>query len=111
MFHFRQDNRKNGLLIAFSAFLVLASTLWSAKVSFALSAILLVVAIAYEIRKKSEEGRKNAILIAIVAFLVAGAIIVNIRFFSGEDDWMCKDGKWIQHGNPSAPMPETPCTQ
>jgi hypothetical protein len=50
-------------------------------------------------------------LIVFVSILVAGAIVVNLRFFSGEDDWMCKDGKWVQHGHPSAQMPSEPCNR
>ena len=111
MFHLRQDNKKNGLLVACAAFLVLASTLWNAQISFIVAGILLIGAIAYEIKKGTEEGRKNAIMITLVSILVASAIVVNIRFLSGEDDWTCKDGKWVQHGHPSVPMPEKPCNK
>jgi hypothetical protein len=31
------------------------------------------------------------------------------KFMSGEDCWMCKNGEWVKHGNPSAPQPTAPC--
>lgn len=34
-------------------------------------------------------------------------ILIFLRFVIGgsEDDWICVDGKWIEHGVPSAPKP------
>ncbi len=26
-----------------------------------------------------------------------------------EDTWICQDGNWVRHGNPSAAMPTKPC--
>lgn len=44
----------------------------------------------------------GAIIIAILAFYGA-------RFFGGEDAWVCQGDKWVKQGNPSAPMPTSPC--
>ncbi len=41
-------------------------------------------------------------------FLVV-LIFIAIRALSPEDDWLCQNGKWIEHGSPSAPMPEEEC--
>jgi len=41
----------------------------------------------------------------ILLVLLIGAI----RLLAGEDDWMCQNGQWIKHGQPSAPMPTRPC--
>ena len=41
--------------------------------------------------------------------VVAMFIVAGVRLFSGEDDWICKDGKWIQHGHPSFPAPTVEC--
>jgi len=40
-----------------------------------------------------------------VAFLVVGFI----RLLSGEDNWICQDGKWVKHGHPSSSMPLEQC--
>ncbi len=48
----------------------------------------------------------------IILFIVLAAIVVaifGIRFFSGEDSWICSDGVWIRHGNPSSLMPDEAC--
>ncbi len=44
----------------------------------------------------------------IIAILI---VWLFIRFVIGgpEDDWVCVDGEWIEHGVPSAPMPTEPC--
>lgn len=38
------------------------------------------------------------------------ATIVAIRFIGGnEDTWLCENGGWVRHGNPTAPMPSGGC--
>jgi hypothetical protein len=49
------------------------------------------------------------ILVAIIVTLLVIIIILGLRFLSGEDSWICVDGKWVKHGNPSASMPENGC--
>jgi len=45
-----------------------------------------------------------------VLFVLVGAVLV-LRFVLGgnEDTWICQDGAWIKHGNPSQPQPVIPC--
>jgi putative hemolysin len=31
------------------------------------------------------------------------------RLWRPEDTWICKNGEWVKHGKPSAPMPNYPC--
>jgi len=52
---------------------------------------------------------KNIVIMAIL--LVAIVVVLGVRFFLGgnEDNWICQNGVWIKHGNPSASMPEEPC--
>lgn len=58
---------------------------------------------------------KNLINLRIItlAIIVAGVIGVALwlKAASGEDTWLCVNGQWIKHGNPSAAMPQVPCTQ
>jgi len=49
---------------------------------------------------------KNRFLIVLVVIIIF-LILAILR--SSEDVWICKDGKWIKHGNPSAEMPINPC--
>ena len=45
------------------------------------------------------------------AVLLIAGIILILRFTLGsnEDTWLCKDGSWEKHGNPSQPQPIIPC--
>ncbi|MDD5103810.1 MAG: hypothetical protein PHX93_05435 [Candidatus Peribacteraceae bacterium] len=51
--------------------------------------------------------------IIVLALIVAGVMSAALwlRAASGEDSWLCVNGEWIKHGNPSAAMPTVPCTQ
>lgn len=55
-----------------------------------------------------KKSKKLWLIIGSV-IVIAIAILFTIRVFSGEDDWICVDGKWVQHGHPSAPKPTTIC--
>ncbi len=48
----------------------------------------------------------NIILIVAVTLII---VLVGMKTFSGEDTWICSDGEWIKHGNPSTPKPTTQC--
>jgi len=53
-------------------------------------------------------------IIFIVALVIAVAVlaVMALRFFSGpEDAWLCQNGQWVKHGNPSAPQPTAACGQ
>jgi uncharacterized membrane protein len=55
----------------------------------------------------SRGKRAGYFLLALLAALLI--VIAGLRVFSGEDDWICQNGQWIKHGNPSAPMPVKAC--
>lgn len=45
-----------------------------------------------------------------LVILVLIVAVLGIRFLSGpEDDWICRNGEWIKHGQPYAPQPTTAC--
>jgi len=52
------------------------------------------------------------LLFTIIIILVVGAVaVIGLRFFSGDEDtWLCQNDQWVKHGNPSAPMPASGCT-
>jgi len=48
----------------------------------------------------------------LIGVVIVAVVILSIRFFSGpEDAWLCQNGGWVKHGNPSAAMPATTCGQ
>jgi hypothetical protein len=53
---------------------------------------------------------KQVLLIALIALFAAAAIVLGLRLCCGDEDtWLCQDGQWIKHGNPSSPKPTAPC--
>lgn len=53
--------------------------------------------------------KKFIILIVLfIAILAAGALTARL-LSGGEDTWLCENGEWVQHGNPSAPPPAETC--
>lgn len=52
---------------------------------------------------------KNIIFILMgIAALVLIALFL-VRTFTPEDNWICENGEWVRHGNPSSPMPVETC--
>ena len=49
---------------------------------------------------------KIAGLVAVILIIT----VLGIRFLGGpEDDWICQNGQWVKHGQPSAPKPTIAC--
>ena len=39
------------------------------------------------------------------------AVFLGLRLISGpEDNWLCRNGEWVRHGNPSSPKPTGLCS-
>ena len=57
----------------------------------------------------SAYGGKKHYQIIFLIILVVAVIFLSIRFFSGEDDWICNNDEWVKHGNPSAEKPSGSC--
>jgi len=50
---------------------------------------------------------KNKIIVLVICIILL--VILLIRLFSGEDNWICKSGQWVKHGQPSFSAPSIPC--
>ncbi len=53
--------------------------------------------------------RNILIFLFLLSFVILGLLI--FRGISGEDDWICDNGQWIRHGNPSSPQPTAACPE
>jgi len=49
----------------------------------------------------------SKILLIIILTLVG--LILAARLLTSEDSWICQDGQWVKHGNPSALAPTESC--
>lgn len=48
---------------------------------------------------------KITIIILLIVFIAAGFLFLR----GDEDTWICEDGIWVKHGNPSTEVPTEPC--
>lgn len=53
--------------------------------------------------------KKTYFLLGVVILILLAALI--LRLTSPEDDWICENGGWLKHGNPSAAMPTESCVK
>jgi len=49
----------------------------------------------------------KVLIMAIIILVIL--IVIFILKVGSEDSWMCVAGQWVQHGHPSAPMPNWSC--
>jgi uncharacterized membrane protein len=75
-----------------------------AALAFSVCFLMLVYVLAYYYLSGAKPLKIIVSLILTIIIVLAG-----IRFFSGEDDWICQNGSWIKHGNPDFPAPITEC--
>lgn len=52
---------------------------------------------------------KKFVYILVGVLLILLLAIAGLRFLGGEDNWLCQNGQWVKHGQPSSPMPQTQC--
>jgi len=56
--------------------------------------------------KFTQNKNKFIVFMIVLAIFVA---IFTLRLFSGEDNWVCQNGQWVKHGNPSFEAPKSIC--
>jgi len=71
--------------------------------------LMLLYAVIFRYYNKVKLSDKKLIytILTVVLFLVLA--VVSLRIFSGEDDWICKNGEWIKHGQPDFSAPTVEC--
>jgi uncharacterized membrane protein len=78
--------------------------------AFSICILMLLYAVIFRFYHKITFSDKKTLftVLILIGFLILA--VATLRVFSGEDDWMCKDGKWIQHGHPDFPAPQGECS-
>lgn len=62
------------------------------------------------IKKLFKKSKENKIILILAIVIIAIIfIIIAVKLLSKEDSWICSNGKWIKHGNPSASAPNDFC--
>jgi len=47
----------------------------------------------------------------LLTIVVIGVLVIGVRLLLGgnEDEWICTNRGWVEHGKPQAPRPSEPC--
>ncbi|NMC35476.1 hypothetical protein GYA49_00355 [Candidatus Beckwithbacteria bacterium] len=53
--------------------------------------------------------KKIVIVILVIAVLIITIAFLRFALGGNEDTWLCQNGQWVKHGNPSSLMPSQPC--
>ena len=77
--------------------------------SYSVLFLFFVYAIIYRYYHKLGFLTKKKVYLVLIAALIVLVALFGVRVFSGEDNWVCKDGQWQKHGNPSFPAPSVEC--
>ncbi|MFA6339027.1 MAG: DUF2178 domain-containing protein [Candidatus Paceibacterota bacterium] len=77
--------------------------------AFSTCVLMLLYAVIFRYYNKFSLTDKKFMYTAFVLGLFLALAVVGVRLFSGEDDWMCKNGEWVKHGQPDFPAPLVEC--
>ncbi len=55
--------------------------------------------------------KKIIIILLVPIILIIVVFILRFGLGGSEDTWLCQNGQWVKHGQPSAPQPTTGCGQ
>lgn len=77
--------------------------------AYSTCALMLIYSLIFKFINKVKFTPNKSKFIIFVVILAIFLGIFTIRLFSGEDNWVCQKGEWVQHGHPDFPAPTVPC--
>lgn len=77
--------------------------------AFSTCLLMLTYAVIFRYYERISLTDKRLLYTIFVLVLFLGMFIASVRLFSGEDNWICENGQWVKHGNPSYPAPSVKC--
>jgi uncharacterized membrane protein len=77
--------------------------------AFSTMILLLVYATVFRYYERISFTDKKFMYSLVMLLLFAALFVAGVRGLSGEDGWICEDGKWIEHGHPDFAPPEIKC--
>jgi len=80
-----------------------------AALAYSVCALMMLYTLIFSYLAKSLSFGRSIWYLFLASAIVAVFVLGGLRLFSGEGDWICSNGEWVKHGNPSAPMPEVRC--
>ena len=77
--------------------------------AFSTCILMLLYSVIFHYHNKVKLTEKRLLYAIFILVLFIVLAIATLRLFSGEDNWICENGKWIEHGHPSFPAPAVKC--
>jgi len=77
--------------------------------AFSTCVLMLLYSLLFRYHEKFRFSDKKLMYGIFAALLFIVVAIFGIRLLSGEDGWICQNGQWVRHGNPSFPAPTVEC--
>jgi len=71
--------------------------------------LMIVYSLIFKFKNKIEFSKNKRTFLTFIIILTIFIAIFTVRFFSGEDNWLCQKGEWVKHGQPSFPAPNEIC--
>lgn len=79
-------------------------------IAYTVCLLMLFYSLIFTYLNKTMTPSKKIRFFIVVALLVIFFIIGSLRLFSGSEDvWICDNGQWVKHGQPSSQMPQEEC--
>ena len=71
--------------------------------------LTLIYSLIFKFQSRAKFSQYKSKFIIAVILLAIFASVFTIRLFSGEDNWVCQNGQWIEHGHPDFSAPKSIC--
>jgi uncharacterized membrane protein len=71
--------------------------------------LMLIYSLIFKFQSRAKFSKDKNKFILFVIILAIFAAVFTLRFFSGEDNWICQNGQWVKHGNPNFEAPKSIC--
>lgn len=77
--------------------------------AFSTCLLMFVYSLIFKFQNKIKFTQNKTKFIIFIIILSIFSAIFTLRLFSGEDNWVCQNGQWIEHGHPDFPAPTSLC--
>ncbi|MDD3190767.1 MAG: DUF2178 domain-containing protein [Candidatus Pacebacteria bacterium] len=77
--------------------------------AFSTCILMFTYALIFRYYNRVKFSYKKLIYSVLILAVFLGMFVSAARLLSGEDDWICDNGQWVQHGHPDFPAPDIKC--
>lgn len=71
--------------------------------------LMVINSLVFKFQNKIKFTQSKLSFIVFMIILSLFTAIFTVRFFSGEDNWICQNGQWVKHGLPNFEAPKSVC--